>query len=149
MKLKRILFNNLGLKMLALVLALVTWVYIGEVLNVNSDRTVLQKILASSKFVSRRLTVAPNFVGEEPEGCELIRSEITVDPQYVIVLGPAKVLGERNEVLTKPIDLSEYTKPKTIEVGLEGFSRSVNFQKTKIQVYLPVKKVENPEKAQE
>lgn len=149
MRIRRILLNNIGLKALAFFLAFVTWFYVGEVTGADPDKTVLQKILASSRFVGKRLTVQPDFSGSLPEGYRLLKSEIKVTPEYVIVLGPSKILSVRNSIRTKPIDLAEYTQTKTLDVELEDISRSIKSPKIKIQVHLPVKKLEPDKTAAE
>ena len=146
MKIKKALLNNMGLKALALVLALVTWFYIGEITEEGSDKTLIQRFLSSSYFVSKKLSIQPHFVGEVPSGYRLIQDDIKIEPEYIMVLGPAKILTKKEFIYTKPIDLSEYTKTKTLDVGLENISHAIKVQKTDISVFIPVKKSAEKEK---
>lgn len=144
MKIKKVLLNNVGLKLLALILALVTWLYIGEITREDSGRTLVQKFLASSYLISKRLPIQPNFVGEMPPGYKLLQDDIKVTPEYIAVLGPARILSKKEFIYTKPIDLSEYTKSKTLDIGLESISRAIRVQKTDVKIFVPVKKIETP-----
>jgi len=146
MKIKKMLLNNLGLKILALVLALVTWFYIGEITEDGTDKTIIQRFLSSSYFVSKKLFIQPNFSGEVPSGYKLLQDDIKIDPEYIVVLGPAKILSKKNFIYTKPIDLNEYTKTRTLDVELENISHAISVQKTDVNVFIPVKKIEGKEK---
>ncbi|MGB2705923.1 MAG: YbbR-like domain-containing protein [Candidatus Omnitrophota bacterium] len=144
MKIKKVLLNNIGLKLLALVLALITWLYIGEVTQEGSGKTLVQKFLTSSYYISKKLIIQPNFVGEMPPGYKLLQDNIRIEPEYIVVLGPAKILSEKEFIYTKPVDLSEYTKTKTLDVGLENISHTIPVQKTDVKIFIPVKKIKAP-----
>jgi len=145
MKIKKALLNNIGLKALALVLALVTWFYIGEITEEGTNKTLVQRFLSSPYFVSKKLSIQPNFVGEVPSGYKLMQDDIKVDPEYIVVLGPAKILSKKEFIYTKPIDLSEYTKTMTLNVGLEDISHAIKVQKTDVSVFVPVNKITEKE----
>ena len=140
MKIKKILLNNIALKLLALVLAFMTWVYVGELNEGDSGRTLTQRFLSSSYLVSKKLYVHPNFTGELPEGYKLMHDDLKIMPGYIVVVGPAKILANKEYIYTKPIDLGEYTKTKTLEIGLQNISRTIKVEKTNVEVFLPIKK---------
>ena len=141
MKIKKIFLNNVGLKSLALLLAFVTWFYIGEATKIDSDGTVLQKIFSPTQFVTKKLYIKPVFVGSVPSGYKFEKEAVSVTPEFYVVVGPSSFLKDTEFIFTKPIDLSEHTVSKIIEVDLESPSRSVKFQKIKAKTYLPVLKV--------
>ena len=143
MNIKRSLLNNIGLKMLALLLAFVTWFYIGDATKLDSEKTVLQKLLPISHYTSKKLYIKPVFVGEVPKGFVFLKNDVTVTPEYIMVLGPSKILAKKDVIHTKPINLSEHTKTKTLDVELDRISRLIKFQKTKVELYLPVEKQED------
>lgn len=134
--------------MLALVLAFVTWLYIGEVAKVDTRQTVLQKLLSRVHYVSKKLYVKPNFVGRVPNGYILLEDQVKVEPEFIVVVGPSKMLSKEDFIYTESIDLGEHTKTKSIEVGLQSISRWIRFQKAEVQVYLPVAK-NNSKRAEE
>jgi len=141
MKLSKILLNNAGIKFLALVLALVTWIYASEATKMDADKTILQKLLSPSSYITKELTVKPIFVGKVPAGYKFIEEGVKVTPSEIVVAGPAKDLEEREEIYTKSIDLEEYTKTKSVGIGLKSLSRLINFQKITVEVYLPIQKI--------
>jgi len=140
MKIKGIFLHNLGLKFLALLLALVTWLYVGEVNKKDNERTVLQRILMLSNYTTKKMYIKPIFVGTVPEGYEFVESGISVTPPFIMVTGPSKVLEKKEFVYTKAIDLGEYTKSKEIEIGLENISPSIRLRNIKIKVNLTIAK---------
>ena len=113
----------------------------------GSGKKALRRLFESPYFVSKRLLVKPNFTGVIPDGYKLIVEDITVDPNYIVVVGPGEILSEKEIVLTKPIDLSEYTKTKIVETELENISRSLKFEKTKAKVCVPIGKASEEAKA--
>ncbi|UCD55841.1 MAG: YbbR-like domain-containing protein [Candidatus Omnitrophota bacterium] len=141
MKLKKILLNNIGLKLLALFLAFVTWFYIGEASKAVSQKTVLQKIFTSAYYSSKKLYVKPIFVGSVPGGYEFVKRDVNVVPEFIVVLGPSNILSKKEFIYTKAIDLSKHTKSRTIDIELRSISPSIKLQKTNAQVYLPIKKL--------
>ena len=141
MKLSKILVNNIGIKFLALVLALVTWIYASEATKMDADKTILQKLLSPSNYVTKKLVVKPILVGRVPDGYKIFKERVKAEPSEIVIAGPAKDLEKREVVYTKSIDLSEYTKAKSVEVGLKSLSRLINFQKATVQVFLPIQKI--------
>ena len=141
MKINKIVANNIGLKAIALMLALVTWVYVGEAAKVDGEKTALRRLLAPSDYIAKKLIIKPIFVAGVPVGYEFLSNEVKVIPDSIVVVGPSKVLSNKEFIYTNPIDLTEHTKTKTIEVGLEDISRSIQFDQTEVQVHLPVRKL--------
>ena len=140
MKLKKVLLNNIGLKLLALLLAFVTWFYIGEATKVAPQKTVLQRIFSPAYYSSKKLYIKPIFVGSVPRGYEFVETDVNVMPEFIVVLGPSNILSEKEFIYTKPIDLSEHTKTRTVDIELKSISPSIKLQETNVQVYLPIKK---------
>ena len=149
MKAQKVLLNNFGLKVMAFILALVTWFYVGEATKMDSDRTLLQKLLSPSDYVAKELTIKPIFVGEVPEDYEFLENNVKVEPERMVVVGSSKLLAKREFIYTLPIDLSEYTKTNTQDVDLKSIARSIDFQKIKVQIFLPIKKIIKPKASSE
>lgn len=149
MKIGNTLLNNFWLKAFSLFLAFITLVYVGETAKTDSDdRTVLQKVFARSGYISKELTIKPIFVGEPHEGYRFHKERVTVVPDSVLVIGPARFLSDTKFIFTKPINLSEHTKTKTLTVDLESVSRSIKPQEMNAQIFLPIEKT-NEEKPRE
>lgn len=147
MKIKRILLNNFAIKILALILAFVTWVYVGEATKEGSDQTVLQRLLSSSSYGSKKLQIKPVFMGDVPEGFRLVKENVKVNPDSILVVAPSRALPKKEFISTDPIDLSEHTISKTVDVELENLSKTIELQKTKVQVFIPVEKIEKETQA--
>ncbi|MFH1593787.1 MAG: YbbR-like domain-containing protein [Candidatus Omnitrophota bacterium] len=146
MKIKKFFLNNLGIKTLSLLLAFVTWFYVGETAKMDSsEKTVLERLLLPSAYLAKQLSVKPIFVGKIPDGYRLLKNEVRVNPQSVFIIGPPDILSKREFVFTKPIDLSEHTKSKKFEVELASISRSVTFQKTVVEIQLPIEALADKE----
>ncbi|MBN1354504.1 MAG: hypothetical protein JW994_07535 [Candidatus Omnitrophica bacterium] len=142
MSIRKILLNNIGIKLLTLCLAVITWFYVSEVTKQDSDKTVLQKLLTPATYISKKLYVKPIFVGNLQTGYVFKENEIKTTPEFVVVIGPSAILSKKENIYTMPIDISEYTSARTIDVELERISRPIRFQKAKVQVYLPIFKAE-------
>lgn len=139
MKIGAIISNNIGFKLLALFFAFITLVYVGETAKTDSgDSTVLQKLFWRSDVISKKMEIRPIFVGSTLSGYTFIKEEAKVSPESIVVIGPARHLSDKVHIFTKPIDLSEHTKSKTITVSLENISRAIKSQELTVQVYLPI-----------
>jgi len=143
MKIKNKLLNNIGFKALALFFALATWFYVGEATKEDTSKTAFEKIFMPKNYMARTLFVKPVFVGKVPEGYRLVDQKLEVSPDTVLVVAPVKVLSGKEFIYTEPIDLSEYTKTKLLDVGLRSFSTSVKVESATVRVLLPIEK--NPE----
>jgi len=139
-KIKKIFLNNIALKLLAVMLAFMTWVYVGELNEDDSSKTLVQRFLSSSYLISKKLYVQANFTGELPEGYTLLQDDLKITPEYIVVVGPSKFLVHKEHIYTQPIHLDEYTKTRTLEVGLKNISRTIKVEKTNVEVLLPIKK---------
>lgn len=141
MRLTNLVLNNIGLKVLSLFLAFITLIYVGETTREDpDDRTVLQKFFTQSDFMCKKLAIKPIFVGNPPPGHVFLRNEVKVFPDSVLVLGPARYIADKEFIFTKPIDLSEHSKTKTLGVDLESISRSIRSEEVKSQIYIPIVK---------
>ena len=142
MKFRNIFINNFGLKILSLLLAFITFIYVGEAIKTDLDKTVLQKLFSRPGYISKKLYVKAIFVGELEKGYQLQKDAVKSYPESVMVIGPSKFIASKEYIFTEPIDLSEHTKTKTLDVELANISRSIKSQKTKAQIYLPIKKID-------
>ena len=146
MRLTNLISNNVGLKLLSLFLAFITLIYVGETTREGSDdRTILQKFFTQSDFIGKKLMIKPIFVGTPPPGHVFLKDEVKVFPDSVLVLGPARYIADKEFIFTKPIDLSEHSKTKTLGVDLESISRSIRSDEVKSQVYMPIVKSDRVE----
>ncbi len=73
-------------------------------------------ILLLDKLISKSLHIKAVTTGNTPKGYDI--SSITLEPPAITVIGPTKILADRNLLSTNPIDLSSLTQANTINVGL-------------------------------
>lgn len=146
MKFGRIIINNIGLKVLSLILACITWFYVFELTKGDSEKTVLQKLILSTSYVYKKILIRPVFTGSIQNGYRLVEADIKVSPDAILAFAPARILSKKEFVNTQPIDLSEHTKSKTIEVELESILPTIKPEKIEVQVYLPIEKIAEAEK---
>ena len=52
MRIRYILLNNIGFKLLALLLAFITLIYVGETTKTDSEQTVLEKLFKRADYIS-------------------------------------------------------------------------------------------------
>lgn len=69
------------------------------------------------KFIMKELPVSPVIVNTPAEG--YVRSEETYYPKNITVKGPARIVGEMNALLTKPVDIGGVTGSIYKEVELD------------------------------
>ena len=140
MSIKRAFLNNVGLKMLALFFALITWFYVLEATKLDSERAGFKGFFSSGQYTSKNLYVKPIFVGSPPKGYFVDYSNTKIKPEAVLVIGPDKVLLKTDFIPTKHIDLDEYTRSASIDVGLGSISPLVQAGDVTVKVDLVIKR---------
>lgn len=140
---KNFIINNVGIKLLALVLAIVTWSYIVLELQKGSvqEGEALQSIIPYN-LVSKNIPIKINLAGEARKGYIILNDKIVTEPSTCVMIGPKVILEKISSVQTEPIDLSGYTRTFTKDVSiippLKGFTIKEKF----VSVTVPVLKVE-------
>lgn len=141
MKAKKWITNNLGLKILCLGIAIVTWFYVTlELTKLKSDEEKAIFSMLRYDVISKELPIQPTIVSEVRGGYRIITDGISVSPETCVVIGPAHILNEVNLVRTVPIDISEYTKDVTKEVELAPIARGITLRDTFVTVHIPIVK---------
>ena len=134
--------KNVGLKIVALFLALGLWFYIvNELHRGNEDeQRFLRKVLPSEEMVAKKLTIKPIFTGKTHFGYSLDQKKVVLVPEYCIVVGARDMLGKIRFAYTMPIDLSGANKGFTKSVPLSPIAPGVFMEETLVQVTVPVDK---------
>ncbi len=102
-----------------------------DMINVPSNLTLLKVrpdriIITAHRLYPREVKVSPDTVGQPPEG-HVIKS-ITVEPEYVEVLAPFSLTGNRISVVTEPIDLSDIRWTQTLTLKVIPSTSRVRFK---------------------
>ena len=143
MKVKKWITNNLGLKILSLVLAMATWFYVNSELTKlkNEEGRAIVSMLRY-KIISKKLPIQLTIVGEIRKGYKLTIDDITVDPETIVVVGPENILREVNSARTMPLDIGEYTKDVIKQIELAPIAKGIALKDSIVKVYLPILKEE-------
>ena len=145
LKFLRSLFTeNLGLKAIALVLALVLWFYIVNELNKGSEeeKQFLNTVLPSGGMVAKKLAIKPVFVGTPKWGYMVDQRRAIVVPEYCIVVGSKDMLSKIRFAHTMPIDIRGVSRPFTKSVALSPIAPGVYSEETLVEVTVPVEKAD-------
>jgi YbbR domain-containing protein len=144
-RIKTLFTNNLGLKLISLVLALMLWFYIVEELEKGSedDMRFLNKVLPSEGVAAKKLLIRPVVVGRPKSGYVVSTENIITSPDYCIVVGTRGLLGKIRHAYTMPIDVAGAYKTITKSVPLNPIAPGVYMEETLVQVTVPIEKA-NP-----
>ena len=145
MRAKRWITNNIGLKLLALVLAITTWFYINkELAKIKNEEERAIFSMLNYNVISKKLPIQLTIVGKPQEGYEVLTEGITIDPVTCVVIGPQKILMDVSVARTIPIDISEYTKDITKHFSLAPIAKGISLRDYLIKVHIPVVKINRP-----
>ena len=141
MNIKKFILNNIGLKLISLFLAIITWIYIVGELNkaTPEERAALARLLPY-RMTAKYLAVQLNLTGELREGYQVLTDNITVNPSGIMVVGPRGLLDRISFVKTEPIDISEYTKSFSRDVSLLPLAKGLSIKERFVTVTVPVQK---------
>lgn len=139
---KDLFTKHLLLKFLSLMLALLAWFYIVNELNKgsNEELELLRKMRPNEGMVAKKLVISPIFTGKPSWGNNVRRDQVTVVPEYCIVMGSKNVLGKVKAAYTMPIDLKRASKTFTAQVALSPIAPGVYMEETLVQVTVPIEK---------
>ncbi len=141
---KNIFLNNLGLKLLALFLAFITWFYIAVELQKGAakEREVLYRMLPY-KLTSKKIPIKLNLVGPPLKGYKVIYDKIVMTPSVCVMIGPRSLLDGLPAIYTEPIDISGYTKTFNEDVALVSPVKGIAMKERFVSVTIPVAKIED------
>lgn len=146
MRVKRWITNNIGLKIISLVLAIVTWFYISlELEKIKSEEEQSIINMLNYEVVSKKLPVQLTIVGEARENCKVVMDKVIIEPATIIVIGPDSILSKVNFVRTVPVDISEYTQDVVREVELAPIAEGLNLKHGLVRVRIPIVKEQKEE----
>lgn len=140
---REIRIKNFWLKLLALVLAVIVWFYIVDELKKSAQKqTEVYKKILPFKVSAKRVPIKATIIGQLTEGYRIRYRDLVVKPDSFVLVGPENMLRGIYYVVTKPIDISEYTKPVTKRVELEVIGSGIVLEeKFYITVTIPIEKI--------
>jgi len=120
---KNILTNNFMLKVIALVLAMLTWSYIGGQLYKQSiakgkEAPSIIKV-SGEKLIVKTLPIYVNIEGNPAPGYRIVLDKIVTNPSNSVVAGPPEVIKELSYITTQPvvIEAANSTVKRNLELS--------------------------------
>ena len=143
MKAKKWITNNFGLKLVSLILAIATWLYISlELAKLKSEEERAIISMLQYEVISKRLPVQLTIVGKARKDYIVMTDDITIDPEAIVVIGPDSILERVNFARTIPIDISEYTRDIIKEIELAPIAKGITLKHSLVNVHIPIVKKE-------
>ena len=139
---KKILSEKTLLKILALVLAIISWYYIDKALNERSKEEIelIRKVLPSEQMAAKKLSIRPIFTGRTRAGFDIVREKVVVFPEYCIVVGSKNMLERLKFIYTLPVDIGQASKSFTKSIPLNPIAPGVYMEETLVQVTVPIER---------
>ena len=138
--LRRFFTENIGLKIIALVLALITWFYIVKQLNMEGTKEemqLLKKIMPDENIIAKKLIIKPIFIGHPKNGFDIVRKKVVMIPEFCIVVGTKDALESIKCAYTIPIDVGGLSQSFTKSVPLSPIP-GVYLEETLVQVMVSI-----------
>ncbi|MEA3305720.1 MAG: hypothetical protein U9R52_02785 [Candidatus Omnitrophota bacterium] len=139
MKVKKWITNNIGLKILSLILAMATWYYIAwELEKIRDEEEMSIFSMLHYDVISKKLPIQLALVGDAIKGYEIITDGITIDPRFCVVIGPKRILGNIDSARTMPLDISEHTKDVDKQLSLAPIAKGIILKDDFVKVHIPI-----------
>lgn len=109
--LRDILLKNFVIKFIALILAVLTWIYITSYLykeaSIESELQApsIIKVSAAEKLVVKKLPIYVNIEGTPAENYKVILDHIVVSPVSSVVAGPPEIIRDLSYITTVSINI--------------------------------------------
>jgi len=136
MKVERLLRDKLVYKIVALLLAVTTYMYVRGEIGIQGIGFREQDLLKN--ITSKIIPVKVELKGEPPQGYEILKANIKVVPEKVIVIGKKDDLEKIAEITTKEIDVRKFTHTETVSVSLVPLDNAINISSKTIEVEVPI-----------
>jgi len=139
MRVKKWITNNLGLKILSLVLAIGTWFYVnGELTRLKNEEEKTIVNMLRYDVILKKLPIQLTIIGEVKKGYEIVKDNITIEPKMCVVIGPKNILSDVSFARTMPVDVTEYAKDIDEQVALAPIATGIALKDNFVKVYIPI-----------
>ena len=136
MKILNGLKTNLIYKLVAFILAVVTYIYVQNEL-ISSGRIFHNKeLLKQLDFKVVPIKVA--LKGEPPPRYQILTGNIKVKPEKVIIVGKKSDLDKISEISTQEIDVRKFTHTQILYVPLKPVENAIVGDKAMVEIEIPV-----------
>jgi len=144
---KQLIVKNFWLKVTALFLAIVIWLYVVGELNKGTpeEKSLFERILPA-RVSAKEVPIKVVLIGKPVPGYTVLTEEISVKPYTAVVLAPRNLLKNIGYMATEEIDIGEFTKSTVKDVGIKPVGPGIVFDKDfRVRVVIPVKKIKPEE----
>ena len=113
--------REVGLLLISLVLAIVTYLYVRDSIRRNETKShdPSYKLI---KLTAKSVPVKVRFTSKPPEGYRLVQEMVTVNPSRIVVIGPEALLEGASSAETAIMDISQSTKKIIKSIPVESVS---------------------------
>ncbi len=123
-------------KIAALLLAVATYLYVRSEINGKGMGIREQGLL--NNITSKVIPISVEFKGVPPPGYQVLKANVKVKPEKVIVLGKQDDLKKVSEIKTEAIDVSKFTHTQLLYVELVSVNNAINVNTKVIEVEIPI-----------
>ena len=141
-RLLRFFTESVGLKIVALILALILWFYVGKELSRESEgnRSFLKRLFPSEGVMAKKLVISPAIEGSPRSGYEVDKASVTLAPSYCIAVGTKDLLDNITIAPTMPINVDGASKSFVRSIPLRPIP-GVYMEETATQVSIPIQRI--------
>ena len=141
---KNILLNNLSIKFISMILALLTWSYIGgqlyrESVEKESEAPSVIKV-TGEKFIVKTLPIYVNIEGEPTKGYRIVLGKIEIKPSHSVVAGPPDIIKDLSYLLTVPIAVEAKTSTVKESVSLTSIPGCKIGYEGLVKIVIPIQR---------
>jgi YbbR domain-containing protein len=140
---KQLIVRNFWLKILALFLAAIVWMYIvGELNKGAPDEKALFERIMPARVMAKEVPIKISLIGKPVPGYTIATEEISVTPSKCAVFASPRILKNIDYFATEEIDISEFTKSVVKEIKLKRVKPGIIFENDfLVRVVIPIKKI--------
>ncbi len=134
---KLTIFSNIPLKLTALVLAVVAYIYIGSELR-ESPGTLPTAI--TKDYNAKIVPVRVDLLGKPHRGFEVNENQIVVKPEKVMIIGPRILIESLDYLETQPIYIGKKAGSLRATVPLKIVGPYQGMDQQMIEVLIPIER---------
>lgn len=140
------LSKNFWLKVIAIILAVITWFYVDRAIKHTSGEERLPFWVGYAHGnMMKRVKIKPVISGNPAEGYVIRRDKVTVKPAYTFIIGPKRDVERVLFLKTVEIDITGQNKTYAVTIPLESLEKeSIRFYGAGgvIDVLIPIEKAQ-------
>lgn len=137
--------NNFWLKIIALILAIISWMYISEEVKQGTairPPNFLSRFVEENPIISKSVAIVPKIENEPPRGFEVKEKEIYISPSNCEIWGRKNKIKRVNNIFTTSINVEGKTETFQTHVQLATIPGVVLPENSMVEVKVPIEEKE-------